>query len=131
MPAPDALPIDYLLDTNVVIHALLGRILDILCDDRFYGVSAITKIELLGTTSISATDEVRRRAFIGDMQVMPVSPEVVDHAIELRRRYPLKVPDAIIAATALHYKAILLTNDGELLRALGPMAQPVPLVAAP
>jgi predicted nucleic acid-binding protein len=40
---------------------------------------------------------------------------VKSHAIELRKHHGLKLPDAIIAATALTINATVLTNDQRLL----------------
>ncbi|HAL83190.1 MAG TPA: hypothetical protein DCO83_13965 [Mucilaginibacter sp.] len=31
--------------------------------------------------------------------------------IELRKKYKIKLPDALIAATALHYRLILITRN--------------------
>jgi hypothetical protein len=36
---------------------------------------------------------------------------VVDKTIHIRRRDKIKLPDAIIAATAIHYGFILITNN--------------------
>lgn len=63
--------------------------------------------------------------------LLPIDEAIIDEAIHLRRHRNLRTPDAIIAATAMHYKATLLTNDAELLRPLGPIAQPVPLLQGP
>jgi predicted nucleic acid-binding protein len=48
-------------------------------------------------------------------------------AIRLRREYQLKVPDAIVAATALSLEAPLLTNDIKLLRIPGLSSQELEL----
>jgi hypothetical protein len=44
-------------------------------------------------------------------------------AIRLRREHQLKLPDAIVAATALSLKAELVTNDTKLLRIPGIASQ--------
>jgi len=46
---------------------------------------------------------------------LSISSEVEDLAIALRRKRKLKLPDALIAATAIHYSLELLTLDQALL----------------
>lgn len=128
---PTNIAIDYVLDTNIVIHAIEGVLRQRLARDSKFAVSAVSRLELLGVPNLPWDSEMARKEFLSDLSILPVDDAIIDEAIHLRRHRGLTTPDAIIAATALHYKAILLTNDGELLRALGPMAQPVPLVAAP
>ena len=36
---------------------------------------------------------------------------IIQHCIDLRKNYKIKLPDAIIAATALARNLILITND--------------------
>ena len=43
--------------------------------------------------------------------LIPVSSEVIDTAIRLRRQVKIKSPDAIVAATALLEKAELVTPN--------------------
>lgn len=123
--------IDYILDTNVVIHTLEGLLRRPLDDGAAYGLSTVSKLELLGTPNLSAESERTRIAFMDKLVLLPIDDAIIDEAIHLRRHRNLRTPDAIIAATAMHYNAILLTNDVELLRALGPIAQAVPLVPTP
>ncbi len=49
--------------------------------------------------------------------------EVKSLAIRLRREHLLKLPDAIVAATALSLGAPLMTNDAKLLRVPGLSSQ--------
>ena len=48
------------------------------------------------------------------IKAVELTPAVKQTTIDLRRRYNLKVPDAIIAASALTLQAGLLTNDIKL-----------------
>ena len=43
-----------------------------------------------------------------------IEQDVKEEAIRLRRKSRLKLPDAIIAATAICHHAVLVTNDKEL-----------------
>jgi predicted nucleic acid-binding protein len=48
--------------------------------------------------------------------VVDPSPAVKAHAIEVRRRYQLRLPDAIVAATALAHDVPLITADKQFQR---------------
>jgi predicted nucleic acid-binding protein len=48
--------------------------------------------------------------------VLGLMPQVRDTAVRLRRSYRLKLPDAIVAATALALGAELVTNDDQFKR---------------
>ncbi|HNR30376.1 MAG TPA: PIN domain-containing protein [Candidatus Hydrogenedentes bacterium] len=54
--------------------------------------------------------------FLGDVGVVELTPDIRYAAIKIRRRESVKLPDAIIAATAQVLGAELLTNDQRLLR---------------
>jgi predicted RNase H-like HicB family nuclease len=57
--------------------------------------------------------------FLSQIAIIGLDDEVKDLAIRLRRQYQLKLPDAIVAATALSLGASLLTNDSRLHRVPG------------
>ena len=100
----------YLLDTNTVIYLLSGRLVFPLPDGR-YSVSIITEIELLSFSGISAEEEQKIRDLLLLLDRVHLTDAVRDEAIRLRRKNRLKLPDAIIAASALISNAVLLTND--------------------
>jgi tRNA(fMet)-specific endonuclease VapC len=45
------------------------------------------------------------------------NPELLNQVIELRLRYRLKLPDAIMVATAIVYNAAIVSADMDLQRA--------------
>ena len=100
----------YLLDTNAVIYLVSGRLALPLPDGR-YSISIITEIELLSFAGISAEEEQRIRDLLLLLDRVQLTDAVRDEAINLRRKNRLKLPDAIIAASALTRDAVLLTND--------------------
>jgi len=51
---------------------------------------------------------------LGRLQYIPFSLEIENAAILIRRQYKLKLPDAVIAATAKCLKLELLTLDQQL-----------------
>ena len=76
--------------------------------------SAITRVELLGFPGISEQEDRSLRDALGRLIYLPISPPVEDLAIQLRRTRKIKLPDALIAATAIHHGLELLTLDQHL-----------------
>jgi predicted nucleic acid-binding protein len=102
-----------ILDTNIVIYLLEGRLAQrIEADDVC--VSIITEIELLSHARLNDESERAIRAFLAAVRIVGLVPAIKDSAILLRRRHGLKIPDAIVAATALSMNATLFTNDTTL-----------------
>lgn len=116
----------FLLDTNVVIYLLGGRLKQALPQGDF-GVSVITEIELLSFHALSPADEDVARGFLDEVTRYPLTDSIRDRTIALRRQYRLKLPDALIAATALDAGATLLSNDQRLLVVPSLMVQAVEL----
>jgi len=104
-----------LLDTNAILYLLGGRVAEPLPAGQYY-VSVISEIELLSYPLLDAAEEDRIRSFLSEAALIELTPSVRTAAIELRRQHKLKVPDAIIAASALTLGVELLTNDPHLLR---------------
>lgn len=100
----------YLLDTNAIIYLVNGRLASPLPEGR-YSVSVITEIELLSFSDLSDEEELRIRDLLRVLGRIQLSDVVRDQTIRLRRNNRLKLPDAIIAASALTQQATLLTND--------------------
>jgi predicted nucleic acid-binding protein len=80
-------------------------------------VSLITPMELLSKPGMEAAEVQAIMDFLTHVVVIPIDAPIEAAAIELRRSDPkIKLPDAIIAATAIVLGATLLTNDDQLLR---------------
>lgn len=73
--------------------------------------SVITRIELLGFPGITSNEDALIRQRLEKFTCLPLVPEVEDMAILLRRTRKVKLPDALIAATALSHGLTLLTLD--------------------
>jgi len=105
----------HVLDSNISIYYLGGRLAQPLPTNDIL-VSVITEIEVLSYPQMTLDEEAKAAAFLSSVIVIALTPEVRDSAIRLRREHRLKLPDAIVAATAFVLNAELLTNDGRLLR---------------
>ncbi len=107
-----------LLDTNAVLYLLGGRLAEALPAGEYF-VSVISEMELLSWPLLSSGDEARIRDFLAAVKILGLESNVRDRAVEVRKRYGLKLPDAIIAATALVSDADLVTNDRKMARVPG------------
>ena len=76
-------------------------------------------MELLSYPLLDASAQTKIEGFLAEVTVVGLGDEVKNLAIRLRREHQLKLPDAIVAATALSLGAPLLTNDIKLLRDRG------------
>lgn len=103
----------FVLDTNVVIYALRQPGVEKL-PDGLYFYSVITEIELLSWPDITAHEETIFRSFLSRMQPIALDAAVTSRCIALRRDHRLKLPDAMVAASAQVNDAVLLTNDMRL-----------------
>jgi predicted nucleic acid-binding protein len=81
-------------------------------------VSVITEMELLSCPNLTPADEQAIRAFLKDVTIIPLTDGMKDEATAIRRcgKPCPKLPDAIIAATAVLLGAILVTDDAKLLK---------------
>lgn len=102
-----------LLDTNIVIYLLEGKLAD-LPESATVSISIITEIELLSHNRLDVAGERAIREFVSALAVIDVTPPIKEHAIVLRRQHRLTVPDAIIVGTAISLDAELITNDARL-----------------
>ena len=103
----------YVLDTNVVLYLLSGRLVNPLPVGEFY-LSIISEIEMLSFSAIGQEEESRIREFLAQVTIVGLSEEVKQLTIEIRRKYRLKLPDAIVCATAIILDSDLLSNDVQL-----------------
>jgi predicted nucleic acid-binding protein len=103
--------IDFLADTNILLYILEGRpAIKPFINDNL-AVSVIAEIELLGWHKITATQSLVIKNLLNSCFIIELIPAVKEIAINLRQSHKLKLPDAIVAATAVHLKVPLLTAD--------------------
>ncbi|PLZ97996.1 PIN domain nuclease [Fischerella thermalis CCMEE 5268] len=102
-----------LLDTNIVLYFLGGRLANPLASGQ-YLVSVITEIELLSYPNLRSDEETQIIDFLNKISVVSIDTDIKKLTISLRKQYKLRLPDAIIAATAQSLNATLLTNDVRL-----------------
>lgn len=106
----------YLIDTNVISDFLTNSFNDegtafistILDTEPI--ISFITQIELLSWKADNNAENMIV-SFVKGCEVKGVSAEIINHCVKIRRINKLKTPDAIIAATALAFNYVIVTNN--------------------
>jgi predicted nucleic acid-binding protein len=106
----------YLLDTNIVIYYFNGLTDDERIDALLihsFNISIITQMEFLGWSGFLTDENLYQKAqeFISHANVFDLAQGVVDKTIALRQQHKIKMPDAIIAATALVHGFGIATNN--------------------
>ena len=108
----------YLWDTNAVIyylHDLLpepnAKFFDQICLNGAPCFSVITEIELLSWQSTAKEELEIIQSFIQNSLVLEITPDIKSITAEIRKKYKLKLPDAIISATAVSQNLTLLTRN--------------------
>ena len=104
-----------ILDSNIVIYLSQGRISaeNLIQDGFVYYVSIITYMEVMSYKFGSDLEEKSVKDLLGLFNIVYFNERIVDKVIEIRKRYKLKLPDAIICATAIINNFTLLTGDGD------------------
>jgi predicted nucleic acid-binding protein len=105
-------PVKALFDSNILIDFLAGK--DSAEKELNHydepAISRITWMEVL----VGARDEAEtelRRSFLAKFVLIELDEKIAREAIALRRRLRLKLPDAIIFATARVRESILVTRN--------------------
>jgi len=103
-----------LLDTNIILYFLSGDdTLIPLFEGRNLIVSIITEIELLGYSGLSDEELNKTEEFLEICTIINLDTDIKKEAISLRRKQKLKLPDAVILATAHSLKIPLITADSD------------------
>ncbi|MFD1258797.1 type II toxin-antitoxin system VapC family toxin [Mucilaginibacter terrae] len=100
-----------IFDTNVLIY-LSKNLLNpqaLFLEDA--GISVITKIEALGYSFQNIEEYEIINSICSILKVIPVSDAIAEATINLRKNYRIKLPDALIYATAFVESKPLLTNN--------------------
>ena len=103
----------FVIDTNIFILRINDRLAELLPRGEII-CSVITEIELLSFPELTSSEETLIRAALAKVVIYGIDQDIKEEAIRLRRKSRLKLPDAIIAATAICHDAVLVTNDAEL-----------------
>ena len=106
----------YLLDANAIIQFLKGNaeLVSLLADADFIATSIIAELEYFSFPRLGEEDLQLYQAFRSRIHVYDVSsddPMFTQLVVNARKRNGMKLPDAIIAATARANDLAILTAD--------------------
>ncbi|GAA4394421.1 hypothetical protein GCM10023187_00180 [Nibrella viscosa] len=111
-----------LVDTNSLIYFFNGneKIINAIAGQTLY-IFVITEIELLSFSQLDEASERYIRFFLHDenCRLIELGPAIKELTIGIRKRHRVKLPDAIIAATALFLGIPLLTFDSDFVKING------------
>jgi predicted nucleic acid-binding protein len=115
----------YLIDTNILIYHINKNIpknsrskLRQIFKNHF-NISVITKMEFLGFKSHTEKSFKKSSKFLEHADVIGLDDEIVENVISLKRNKIMKLPDAIIAATAKNNNWTLVTRNERDFRSTG------------
>jgi len=103
---------DIFIDTNICIYLLDGdAVLAELLQGQNLSISIITEMELYAYHSNNAHSLQILDTFLQSISVINIEERIKIKTIELRKSTKLKLPDCIIASSALSYNLPLITAD--------------------
>ncbi len=111
----------YLLDTNAIINLLKDETANFIVRDReeVFFVSIITEIELLCYKDLTREDEASIKELLDESCIININKKIKEETIELKKKNTIKLPDAVICASALVNHLTLVTDDDRLFNIQG------------
>ena len=107
--------IDFLIDTNIIIYLTQKRlkISDFAKKSGSLYISSISYIETLGYPFQNQDEEKDVTKLCEMFERIFLTKEIEKQTIFIRKSKKIKLPDAIIAATAMVYNLTLVTHDSD------------------
>jgi predicted nucleic acid-binding protein len=102
----------YLLDTNAVLYILDGdeTLINFLFEKELY-LSIISEMELLSYRNITDSEKQTLDEFLKEFIIINIDEKIKLNTIEVKKSSGMKLPDSIIAATAISLKLPVITSD--------------------
>jgi len=102
----------FLLDTNAVLYILNGdeTLINFLFEKELY-LSVISEMELLSYKNITAKEQQTIEQFLSEFTIVNIDEKIKLYTIEVKKSSNMKLPDSIIAVTAISLKLPLVTSD--------------------
>jgi predicted nucleic acid-binding protein len=100
-----------LFDTNILIDYLSGILpaKKELARYEYRAISTITWMEVL--VGANAEDEPVIRGWLASFEILDLDHRIADRAVEIRRAKKLRLPDAIVWATAQVHSLLLVSRN--------------------
>ena len=106
-----------ILDSNIIIYLSKGiiDIADLMRSEEVkIWISIISYMEVLSFNFLSSEEEKFVRDLLQEFFIIEINREIAEKTIQIRRKYKIRLPDAIICASASVTNAILITADTQL-----------------
>jgi predicted nucleic acid-binding protein len=102
----------YLLDTNAVLYILAGdeTLINFLFEKELF-LSIISEMELLSYKNITDKEQKTLKEFLKEFIIININDTIKQNTIEVKKASAMKLPDSIIAATAMSLNLPLITSD--------------------
>ncbi len=112
------------LDSNFILDYLKGYPAHVAFMREHMGhslwASVITEMELYSFPNLTEAEKNILDSFMVSVKIAPLDGPVKTAAISFRRQSRRKLPDSIVAATAICLDAVLMTSDQGLLKSVFP-----------
>lgn len=100
------------VDTNIILYLLNGdETLSEFLNGRQVYLSFVTELELLGYPGLSEKDRKTIQSFLSQCKITDINKTIKEEVIRLRSVYKIKLPDAIVVASAIYLDLPLITSD--------------------
>lgn len=114
----------YLLDTNAIVALLKGNTTfhTELQNSEWVGISVISQLEFLAFPKLTDADRLLFVEFlerVEKVELFSYNTPLLETILQVRRVHRLKLPDAIVAASAIQNNAVLVTEDADFSGVVG------------
>jgi hypothetical protein len=104
--------VNILLDTNIIIYLLSGdKKLEEILEGKVLITSLISEMEVLAYPELDEKTDKKIREFLSKINIVPINESIKEVAIQMPRKYKIKLPDAIISATSFFLNVPMITTD--------------------
>jgi len=101
-------------DTNILLYLLAGdKTLANILDNKQVYISFVSELELQSFKLLSIKEKTLINYLLNDCIIIDINDIIKRNTINIRKKYSLKLPDSIIAATSEYLNLPLLTSDSD------------------
>lgn len=107
----------YFLDTNIFIYfmqdapEIISFFKELKNGETINYYSFITRLELLGIPNVTEEITEKTENLLNEFYRIDYNLTIEEHLLDIRKKKRIKIPDAIIAASALYTNSILVTRN--------------------
>ena len=104
---------DVIIDSNIIVYIVKRelQVLQITVPDINYFISIITYMEVLGYSFNNIEERKYTEEIIKKIPLIYIDKTIADLVITIRSKMKIKLPDAIIAASAIINNCSLMTRN--------------------